>query len=84
MGQRMACYFFLPDPSAPTYHLWPVLWETRGRLCTDTGQTSQRKNMRSEWSVSVSRAVGDKPLIRKILGHWLWDMCHESLDRMVG
>ena len=84
MGQRMACYFFLPDPSDPTYHLCPVLWETRGRLCTDTGQTSQRKNMRNEWSVSASRAVGDKPLIRKIVGHWLWDMCHESLDRIVG
>ena len=71
MGQRMACYSFLPDQSAPTYHLSPVLWETRGRLCTDTGQTRERRNMRSEWSVSASRVDEDMPLVRGILGQWL-------------
>ena len=70
-GHRIAYCRFLPDQSAPTYHLCPVLWETRGRLCTDTGQTSQRRNMRSEWSVSASRADEDMPLMRGILGHWL-------------
>ena len=64
VGQRMACYLFLPHQSAPTCHLCPGLWETRRRLCADTGQTSQRRNMRSEWSVSASRADGDMPLMR--------------------
>ena len=71
IDQRKSCYLFLSDQSAPNYHLWPVLWERRGRLCTDTGQTSQRRNMRSEWSVSASRADEDMPLMRGILGHWL-------------
>ena len=71
MIQRMACFVFLIDQSAPNYQLCPVLWETRERLCADTGQTRKRRNMRSAWScVSAGRQGKDMPLIRDILGHW--------------
>ena len=49
MDQRKACYLFLRDQSAPNHHLWPVLWERRGRLGTDTGQTRQRMKALRDW-----------------------------------
>ena len=71
MSQRMVSYLFLPDLSAPTYHLCPILWETMGNLCIDTGQAIWRRSMRSEMAyVSASRAERDMLLMRGILGHW--------------
>ena len=49
IDQRKSCYLFLSDQSAPNYHLWPVLWERRGKLCTDTGQTRQRMKALRDW-----------------------------------
>ncbi|CAI9153337.1 unnamed protein product [Rangifer tarandus platyrhynchus] len=49
MDQRKACYLFLPDQSAPNYHLWSILWERRGRLCTDTGQNRQKMKALRDW-----------------------------------
>ena len=69
MDQRKACYLFLRDQSAPNHHLWPVLWERRGRLGTDTGQTRQRMKALRDWqNWSLLLKLGCPLIWKKYLG----------------
>ena len=44
MIQRMACFLFLPDQSAPNYQLCPVLWEDKGEaMCRHRADQEEKE-----------------------------------------